>query len=397
MNLYFEKFHNRLSALSTEYIRDIIHTIPWNSRLLGITGARGTGKSTLLLQYIKLNLPLNGTVLYVSLDDLAFANINLSEFAAAFVQNGGQHLFLDEVHKYPEWVIHLKNIYDSQPGLKITFTGSSLLNILDSRADLSRRALIFKMQGLSFREYLGIKGIYKTEKASLSDILFNFSDITTEVNSKTRPIQHFNKYLTHGYYPFFLEDDFWYHQRVQNVVNMILEVELPMLRRVDINSTFRLKQLLGIIAVSAPFIPNVSALSQKTGINRNTLLTYLHYLEDAALTKNLNRDLFGVSLLQKPEKIFLDNTNLAAALAPESMNRGNARETFFANQLGYQHKLTFPKTGDFIVDEKYLFEIGGKNKSKKQITSQSDAFMVNDDIEFGFGKTLPLWLFGFLY
>ena len=372
--------------------------INWNSRLIGIKGARGIGKTTLLLQYIKLNLSHETeNTLYVTLDNIWFSNHSLIDLVDYFVKRGGKNLFLDEVHKYPNWSQELKNIYDDFPSLKVVFTGSSLLEILNARADLSRRASVYDMQGLSFREYLSIETGIQLETHSLEALLKNHLQIAEAIGSKLKPLHYFENYLKTGYYPFYKEDPDWYFISLHEIINLMLEIELPQLRGVDLAYIHKIKQLLLIISESVPFVPNVSKLSEKIGINRTTLLLYLHYLEEIGLTLNLFKASGGMSKLQKPDKIFLENTNLMMALSPKFANVGNMRETFFANQLSNKHKISYAIQGDFLVDGIFIFEIGGKNKNTKQLKNLDNAFVAADNLEFGFNNTVPLWLFGFLY
>lgn len=393
-----EQFQQKLRYISTDFVRSEMNEINWNARLIGIKGARGIGKTTLLLQYIKLHLSdkLNET-LYVSLDTTWFNNHSLIDLVRDFERKGGKYLFLDEVHKYEGWAQELKNSYDDYPALKIVFTGSSLLEILNARADLSRRAVVYTMQGFSFREYIAIETGVVFDRVSLSHLLENHTGIARKINEKIKPFQYFESYLKHGYYPFYREQPDLYLMRLGEVVNMMLEIELPLLRNVELAYIGKIKQLLSIIAESVPFVPNVSKLSEKLNINRATLLTYLHYLGEIGLTHNLFKEANGISRLQKPSKMYLENTNLAYLLARENVNKGNLRETFFANQLSHRHKIHYTEKGDFLVDEKFTFEIGGKDKTNKQIESLANAFIVSDNIEYGFQNKIPLWLFGFLY
>ena len=399
MEELFEKYLQKLNYTSTYFTRSLMSEINWNAQLIGIKGARGVGKTTLLLQYIKLKLNTEpeSSVLYTSLDNIWFSNHTLSGLADTFVKRGGKYLFLDEVHKYRNWAQEIKNIYDDFPGLKVVFTGSSLLEILNARADLSRRAIIYHMQGLSYREYLSLNSIIDFAPLSLEDIIDSHLSITKDICKKIKPLQYFSAYLKQGYYPFYNELPDLYFVRLEEVINMMLEIELPLLRGVDLAYIIKIKQLLLIISESAPFIPNVSKLSDKIGINRATLLLYLHYLEEIGLTNNLFKVAGGISKLQKPSKLFLENTNLMYALAPENSDMGNIRETFFANQLAYRQKIAFIDKADFLVNEKYVFEIGGKDKKAAQIKDLKNAFIVADNIEFGFKNKIPLWLFGFMY
>ena len=399
MENLFEKFYKKLNYISLDFIRSIYYNINWDARLIGIKGARGVGKTTILLQYIKKNLELNSQVLYVSLDNIWFSNNSLVDMTDDFVKRGGKYLFLDEVHKYKNWSVELKNIYDDHPDLKIVFTGSSLLEILNARVDLSRRAIVYSMQGLSFREYLNFTLNTDFQSLSVSDIIKNHLDISKDILKHVKPLQYFSNYLKEGYYPFFKEVPELYHMRIEEIINMIIQIELPLIRGIDIAYTSKLKQLLIIIAESAPFIPNISKLSERIIINRNTLITYLNNLSDARIINIFYRDSSGISRLQKPDKIFLENSNLAYAIHPGLVDIGNARETFFANQLINNHSVNIPKQGDFLIDNKLLFEVGGKNKGYKQIRKNNykEFFIAADEIEYGYGNKIPLWLFGFLY
>jgi len=393
-----ELYRKLLNNVSTTFVRNLMHEINWNARLIGVKGSRGVGKTTLMLQYIKLNLisEINET-LYVSLDSLVFAQNSLIELVDTFAKQGGKFLFLDEVHKYENWLQELKNIYDSYPELNVVFTGSSMLEILDVRADLSRRAVVYTMQGLSFREYIFLETNINIKPFLLSEILNHHEEITNDVLIKIKPLKYFNEYLKTGYYPFYKEEEDLYHQKIREITNMILEIELPLLRGLDISYVHRMKQLLYIIAQSVPFAPNVSKLSERIGIQRSTLLGYLHYLNEVKLTHNLFKEAGGISKLQKPLKVYLENTNLMYAISGENINEGNLRETFFANQLVNKHSLQYSDKGDFLVNEKYTFEIGGKNKESKQIKGIENGYIAADGIEYGYKNKIPLWLFGFLY
>lgn len=397
MDILFEKFQKKLSFISLGFKRSLLDQINWNARLIGIKGARGVGKTTLMLQYIKENLPLDQSTLYVSLDNIWFAENKLADLVDLFVKRGGRFLFLDEVHKYPNWSQEIKNIYDDYPELKVVFTGSSLLEILNARADLSRRSVIYTLQGLSFREYLGLIGQGDFISLSFQDILTNHIALAKEISARIKPLVFFDQYLRFGYFPFFQEEQDLYYHRLGEVINMTLEVELPLLRKVEISYVQKLKQLLQIISESAPFTPNVSKLAERIGVNRNTFATYLNFLQEANLTKNLYKDASGITALQKPDKIYLENTNFQFALAPQTANQGSVRETFVANQLSYLHQIEYADQGDFKVNGKVVFEVGGKNKKQRQIENLNDSYILSDDIEIGFGNRIPIWLIGFLY
>lgn len=398
MEELFNRYQRISQKIQTDFVRSFMQEVNWNARLIGIKGARGVGKTTLLLQYLKINFTDNRALtLYVSLDSFAFRGKTLLGLADEFVRNGGKHLFLDEVHKYPNWAQELKNIYDDYSELQIVFTGSSLLEILNSRADLSRRVVIYHMQGLSFREYIMLEtGIYFAP-LTLESILKDHLNLAGLINAKIKVFPHFEKYLKQGYYPFYREELDLYEHRVEEVINMMLEIELPLLRGIDVGLVPKIKELLAIISASVPFVPNIVNLSKKIEIHRTTLMSYLFYLQELGLTYHLVKEATGSVRLQKPAKIYLENTNLMYVLSSLSANRGNVRETFFANQVGYKHKISFHEKTDFLVNNTYAFEIGGKDKSKKQITGIENAYIVSDEIEYGYQNKIPIWLFGFLY
>ena len=397
MDSLVEKHLQKISYTKTDFIRSIVDKIEWDSRLIGIKGSRGVGKTTLLLQYIKMHYGTSSKALYVSLDNIWFSENKLSELVSRFVSKGGEHLFLDEVHKYPSWSQKIKNIYDDYPNLQVVFTGSSLLEILNARADLSRRAIVYHMQGLSYREYLAMYHKVELAPVTLDQILSNHINISAEVISRIKPLQHFSDYLKNGYYPFYQEKPSQYYQKIEEVVNMILEIELPLLRAVEIAYIQKIKQLLQIISQSAPFVPNVSKLSERIGISRNTLISYLYYLDEVRLINALYKEAGGITKLQKPDKLYLENTNLAYSLGSDNTEIGNMRETFFINQLIRGHKVTYSEKSDFIIDNKFTFEIGGKKKGNKQIADIENSYIVADGIEYGSGNKIPLWMFGLLY
>ncbi|MDR9442063.1 MAG: AAA family ATPase [Schleiferiaceae bacterium] len=391
-------FHHQLQHTPTQMVRSAMAQINWKPRLVGIKGARGVGKTTLVLQYIKLHLNdrLSET-LYVSLDALWFAEHSLLDLAELFIQKGGQYLFLDEVHKYPNWSQELKNCYDQFPQLKIVFTGSSLLEILNARADLSRRAVMHELPGLSFREYLSLENDLPLPSYPLADILTRHLDIVPAILEQVPPLRHFSAYLREGYYPFYREDDEAFSQKLQEMIQLALDLELPLLRKVETAYLPRIKQLLYIIAQGVPFVPNTTKLSHKIHIERSTLLRYFHYLEEINLTHNLFKSARGISQLQKPQKIYLNNPNLMYALADRDVNRGSLRETFFISQLAPYYHLQYPPSGDFWVEDRYLIEVGGRDKTARQLKSAAQGFIAADQLEYGHGQKVPLWLFGFLY
>ncbi len=393
----FELSNNHLQKTKLDFFRSLYKNIDWNSRLIGIKGARGTGKTTMLLQYlIQLDLPKTQK-LYISLDDIYFTNHSLVEVGKAFYLQGGKILALDEVHKYPNWSQEIKNLYDRYNDLKIIFTGSSIVDITKNEGDLSRRAVMYELKGLSFREYLDLAEDIRFNELSLEEILdedFVFSELFP---SDFKPYEYFNKYLKTGYYPFFLESKITYYQRLKQLVRLVVELDMAEIKGLDIRQSKKILQLLYIISQQVPFSPNLSDLARKTTIHRNSLNDYLYYLEEARLLYLLQPKNYSVASLQKPEKIYLNNTNLLYALSEDNPNSGTIREVFFYNQLTGLHQISQSKEADFLVDNKYTFEIGGKNKTMTQIKDVENSWLVKDDIIQPTGRAIPLWMFGFLY
>lgn len=398
MEKLYQYSNKRIDSVGLDFKRYLWSKIDWRNRLIAITGARGVGKTTLILQYIKETFSLNrNEVLYVSLDDLYFSRNTLIDFADEFVKRGGKYLFLDEVHKYKNWSQELKNIYDYFSDLKLVVTGSSALNLFKGNADLSRRILLYRMHGLSFREFIALK--YKKEfpALSLEDVLHQPAMYISPILGKIKPIKLFGEYLKFGYYPFFLEDEDNFHTRLKQTVNQVLETDLPSVERIDYNAIYSLRRLVAIISEIVPYKPNIVKLSNQVGVSRETLVKYLYLLSKADLLLLLQSDINGMSRMNKPEKVYLENPNLIYALSGKMMSSGTIRETFFFNQLSEGYNVKYSPKADFVVDKKYTIEVGGKNKTRKQIQGIENAFIAMDNIEYSFGNNIPLWLFGFLY
>lgn len=395
--LIYDHSERQIRLANLDFKRYLYHEIDWNNRLIGIKGARGTGKTTLLLQWLKeQDLPSEKAV-YFSLDDLYFTTNSLADTIDTFYKGGGKIVVLDEVHKYKDWSRVVKNTYDFYPDLKIIFTGSSIIDISKQEGDLSRRVVMYELHGLSYREYLALNKDLLLTKITFEEILTSSKNFISQLPTDFRPLASFKEYLEFGYYPFALENKDSFHQKINQLVRTIIEYDMAEIEGYDIRNAKKMLQLIVVIAQQVPFKPNISALSQKTGIHRNTMLNYLHYLEQAKLINLLSASGNSVSVLQKPDKIFLNNTSLLHALSHENTNIGTIRETFFLSQF-LQHKklITLPSIGDFKVGD-YIFEIGGKNKTKKQIEGLSNSFLVKDDIENAQQNQLPLWLFGMMY
>ncbi len=390
MDLLKQLSDNLIKRTDTRYLRYMYHQIPWTNRMTAIVGPRGVGKTTLLLQYIKLNLQMKDT-LYVSAESIYFANHTIFGTALKFSQLGGKHLFIDEIHKYKGWATELKMTYDNLPDLQVVFTGSSVLDIYKGTADLSRRALVFTMQGLSFREYIGmVKGI-DIPAYTLDQIIANEVVLPEEID---HPLALFNDYLRHGYYPF--SKDEGYSMRLNQVVSMTLETDIPQYANYSVMVSRKLKELMQVIADSVPFKPNMSTISTTIKVDRNNLPDYFDLMEHAGLIALLHEATQGIRGLGKVEKVYLDNTNLSFALSTQTPDIGNLRETFFFNQMRVRHTVFNSPISDFLIDGK-TFEIGGRKKGQKQIAEAKEGYVVKDDIETGMGNVIPLWNFGMNY
>ena len=393
---FFELSEKAIELTDTDFIRSQITLLQQEERLIGIKGSRGVGKTTLLLQFAKTQLAQRKK-LYISLDNPYFAKNNLFDFVDEFVKNGGEYLLLDEVHHYKDWSLALKNIYDNFKNLKVVYTGSSLLHLTKGIADLSARSVSYTLQGLSLREYINLTEKTDFQKITLDEVLKNHIEISKSIISKVKPVLKYNEYIQVGYYPFFLENKDNYLFKLIETVNQILEADLPFVAKISYANINKLKQLLQIISESVPFKPNLEKISSQIEISKNTLKDYLFYLQEAMLIQLLKSGKKINSNLSKPEKVYLHHPNLMFCLANENTNVGNLRECFFLNQLYVINKVNYSEFGDFLVNNKFVFEIGGKGKTYKQIANIENSYVAADDIEIGFGNTIPLWLFGFLY
>ena len=389
MRILYQKFETLLQNTTTDFKRYLYKNVSWDSRMVGIIGARGVGKTTMILQHIKEKLD-SKKALYVSADDMYFSENRLFDLANDFYKNAGEYLFIDEIHKYIEWSRELKNIYDSFPTLKVVFTGSSVLDILKGSADLSRRAIIYKLQGLSFREYLKFFHNYETEVYSLEQIINN----EVKLENIQHPLPLFNDYLKRGYYPFGIENEM--NLRLGQIIVQTLESDIPQYANLNVGTSRKLKRLLSIIAESVPFKPNFSKISKMISVSRNSLDDYFSYMEKAGLVGQLRNETSGIRGLGKIDKVYLDNTNIIFNLVGDKSNVGNLRETFFFNQMRVKNEVISSKKADFVIDN-YTFEIGGKNKRQNQIEKDGKSFVVKDDIEYGYLNVIPLWAFGLNY
>ncbi|OOG69898.1 ATP-binding protein [Algoriphagus sp. A40] len=389
MDSLFQYSNQLITQVDVAFTRYLYDKINWQNRLLGLIGPRGVGKTTLILQYIKNNLNLQET-LYVTAEDFYFAKNRLTDLAYDFVKAGGKYLFVDEIHKYPDWSKELKLIYDYHQELKVVFTGSSILDIKKGSADLSRRAVVYSMQGLSFREYLILFNQLEIRSYSIDEIV----NQQVDVPQIPHPLPLFDNYLKKGYYPFAREDDFGL--KLQQVVNQTLEVDIPTYAQMNVSTGRKLKQLLAIVAQSVPFKPNMSKIAEMLNISRNNIADYLLFMEDAGMIAQLRSQTEGIRALGKVDKVYLENSNLVYSLAHDNQNKGNIRETFFLNQLKVNHQVVSSSFGDFKIGT-MDFEVGGKGKGEKQIKTAEKGYLVKDDIERGYLNTIPLWHFGLMY
>lgn len=390
MDRLFEKSRAKISEVATDYVRKVHDEIAWDDRMVAIVGARGVGKTTLLLQHIKL-YDNTAAALYVTADDLWFTSHTLVELADTFYKNGGRTLYIDEVHRYANWSVELKNIYDTYSQLKVVYTGSSILDIRRGNADLSRRQLEYTMYGLSFREYLLLAHGIEMPVYELEDILAHRVEFPTKEH---RPIALFKEYMKGGYYPFFAQRDS--HTRLQQIVNQVLEVDIPKFADLSLTTMEKLKRLMYVIAQSVPFKPNYSKLGRDLECHRTSVSDLVLLLDKSHMVQILRDDSFGVSSLGKVDKIYLGNTHLAYALSDSIPDVGNLRETVFLAAVKPKYDVMSSSVADFKIGE-YTFEVGGKNKKQKQIQGVDKAFIVKDDIEYGYMNVIPLWTFGFLY
>ena len=381
-----------VNKVDTTYVRDKHDEIDWDSRLIAILGARGTGKTTMILQHIRLH-NTTSQALYVMADDFYFTSHRLEELAHKFMLLGGKYLYIDEIHKYKGWSTEIKNIYDKMPDLHVVYSGSSILDLEKGGADLSRRKLEYVMPGLSFREYLNISQGWNLPRYTLEEILAGKVDFPY---NEARPLQLFASYMREGYYPFFREGN--YAMRLNGIIKQVVEDDVPKFAEMEIASVQKLKKLLYVLAQNVPFKPNYAKLERDLGISRNTLPKYMLYLEKAGLIGVLREKVYGIKLLEKIEKIYLNNPNEAYILSDEMPNIGTLRETIFFAWLRVEHFVSSSSVSDFEVDG-LTFEIGGKNKGRKQleILPLDKAYVVKDDTEYVFQNSIPLWMFGFVY
>lgn len=387
----------KIAKVPLGFKRYLLDKINWTNRLIGIKGARGTGKTTMLLQWLNLQKLPTSQVAYFSLDELYFTKHSLVDTAQIFYNQGGKVLALDEVHKYPTWAQEIKNLYDRYEDLHILFSGSSIIDIARQEGDLSRRAVMYELRGLSYREYLNFRHQLDFTPLSLHQLLENTGEIQKLFDDEFKPLAFLKDYFKFGYYPFYESDAESYHMQLRQLTRTIVETDMSELQGFDIRHARKMMQLIYVVAQQVPFKPNITALAAKTGLHRNSVNNYLYFLNEARLIHLLYSPGNSVSTLQKPEKVYLDNPNLLYALAESLPLLGTVREVFFASQVSVTHRIFQGSLADFVVDSKYHFEIGGRTKGTKQIAHIPEGWIVKDDLDFPIGRSIPLWMFGFLY
>ena len=384
-----------ITKTQISYERYFAKTIDFDQKMIGIIGARGVGKTTALLQYLKKSSLSFTKKLYISADMIEISDLGLFDIAKYFELYGGKILVIDEIHKNKNFEIELKNIYD-RLDLHIIFSGSSALKLEHSKADLSRRTLIYQVQGLSFREFLELKLETTFPSYTLEEICSNHIDISANLIQRFKPLEHFKEYLQRGYYPFYFANEDSYHDILEKTINVVIEVDLSSIFSMKYENVVNLKKLVKLICYSQPYTINITELSNKIGIHRDRLYLYIDYLSKGSVFLSLKAKSKGDAVFVKPAKLYLHNPNLYYAYC-KNAQKGTVRESFFANAVGLDHELSYPHSGDFLVDDHYIFEIGGAKKSYKQIKDIPSSYIVADDMEVGFGDKIPLWLFGFLY
>ena len=397
MQKIYLTYSRLLSSVDNSYHRYLYDKINWDNRLIAIKGPKGVGKTTLVLQHIKDTFKDVTKALYVSMDNIWFKSHTVSELVEYHYSHGGTHIFIDEVHKYNDWAQEIKNVYDSYPDFHIVVTGSSLLQLEDAMEhDLSRRCRMYDLQGLSFREFVRLETGKEFNVYNIEQIVKSHFEIATEITSKVKILPLFEKYVRNGYYPFYREEGDGYWDRLQFVVRTIVENDIPSVDKIEFESLYKAERFLSILSEMVPFTLNIASLTSTLGLSRNSLLKIFDLLDRAKLIRLMYTCKVGMKQLAKPEKILFDNSNLLFALT-SNVDSGTVRECFFCNQVGQLYNTVIPKTGDCLVNDKYLFEIGGKKKSFKQVKEIPDSYVVVDDIEVGMGNRIPLWLFGFMY
>lgn len=396
MESLFSTYNRKLRLVNLKFKRFIYDKIDWDERLICIKGQRGVGKTTLILQHIKEAFPQPEKALYVSLDNLWFATNSLRDLVEYHYTHGGTHIFLDEVHKYKDWQTAIKNIYDDYPDLSIVYTGSSMLKIDSSLGDLSRRQGSYTLPGLSFREYLQLEGILDMPAITLEELIGTHQALAGDITSRIKILPAFEQYLRHGYYPFYREAKSTFDQRLQDVCRQVIESDIPAVEDMSQSTLSKIKRLLMILAEKVPYQPNMTELYRELETNREQGLKMLDALQRAGLIAMISYEPQNLRTLSKPDKILLDNTNLVHSLTGFG-DKGTVRETFFSNQMRYVTSLALDRAGDFRLDRRHVFEVGGRKKGFNQIKDLPDSYVAADDLEIGFGNKIPLWMFGFLY
>lgn len=392
----YDNYHRKIAKVNLQFKRYLYNQIHWNARIIGIKGPRGVGKTTMLLQHILENYPDIDKTLYASLDDLWFSTHSLIDLVDWADRHGINRLYLDEVHRYEGWSLTLKNIYDNYPDMSIIYTSSSILIMDNAQTDLSRRQTTYTLYGLSFREYLAFENVLHIEPVSINDLLKQHVKIAMQIVQKVKIAPLFENYLEHGCYPFYKEMPEDFQSQLRAAVATVIDYDLPAVEKVTFETILKVRKLLMLISAQVPFEPNMSELWKQLSTNNELGLRMLYALDKAQILTLLTTKAKNYKYLFKPDKIFLNNTNLMHVLCPK-VDKGNERETFFVSQMQATYDVKHPKQGDFIIADKYLFEVGGKNKTFDQIADMPNSYLAVDDTEVGHGSRIPLWMFGLTY
>ncbi len=389
-------YHSKLAKATLDFKRYLYHKINWDARVIGIKGERGVGKTTMLLQRIKEKYSNPDDTFYISLDHFWFRTHELQDLVEFMYRRGITEFYIDEVHKYKDWSIILKNLVDEHDDLRIVYTGSSLLEIDNAKVDMSRRQTPYTLKGMSFREYMEYEGIMKMNAVPLEELLNNHVSIAMDISANTKILVAFESYLRTGVYPFYKDAGQDFLVRLKEVVDTVIESDLPAVEKITFDTIEKCKKLLMIIAENVPLQPNVDRLAASLGTTRDTLLKLLYKLDKAEILELLTVELKSYKKLVNPKKIYMGNTNLMYALSPK-IEVGTLRETFFIDQFASVGTVQMPTKGDFLVNDKYLFEVGGEGKGFEQIADIPNSYLAIDGIESGYGAHVPIWMFGLLY
>ena len=396
ISILISRYYQKLNSTNLNFIRYLYKRINWQARIIGIKGARGVGKSTLLIQRIKMFHKNPEEAIYISLDDMWFSSHSLADLVEFLYARGIKYFYIDEVHRYPMWNRVIKNLYDFYSDINIVYTGSALLAIDNAVADLSRRQSLYTLWGMSFREYLEYESIISISPISLPELLSGHVALSMQLSNSIPILKHFEDYLDHGYYPFYKENPQDFSMRLAEVVKIVIENDIPETEEISFSTVTKLKTLMMVIAENAPLEPNISKLAERLECSRDLCVKMLGLLDRSRLIQQMFKHPRTYKQMRGADKILGGDTNILHALTG-TVNIGTSRETFFVNQLQAIGEVIIADHGDYIIDGKYTFEIGGSGKKFSQIADIPDSYLAVDNIVTGFGARIPLYLFGMLY